>query len=84
MMFLLTQLYGLTKSKLAVASVFAAYGALGVTTYSGGRGGFLTGTPVGWADIPQITWIPVILYGLVFVLAWLFAGVAALLKKKKA
>ena len=84
MMFLLTQLYGLTKSKLAVASVFAAYGALVVTTYSGGLGGFLTGTPVGWADIHQITWIPVILYGLVFVLAWLFAGVAALLKKKKA
>ena len=84
MMFLLTQLYGLTKSKLAIAGVFAAYGALVVTTYSGGFGGFLTGTPVGWSDIHQITWIPVILYGLVFVLAWLFAGVAALLKKKKA
>lgn len=84
MMFLVTQMFGIFKSWLTVAGVFAAYAALVVTAYSGGFGGFLSGTSVGWADIHQITWIPVILYGLVFVLVWLFAGVAALLKKKKA
>ncbi|HML69263.1 MAG TPA: hypothetical protein PKA81_12835 [Clostridia bacterium] len=83
MMFLVTQMFGIFKSWLTAAGVFAVYAALVVTTYSGGFGGFLSGTSVGWADIHQITWIPIILYGLVFVLVWLFASVTALLKKTK-
>jgi len=84
MMFIVTQLFGLIKSWLAVAGVFATYATLVLITYSGALSGFLTGTSVGWTDIHQITWIPIILYGLVFVLAWLFAGIGALVKKKKA
>ncbi len=83
MMFLVTQVFGILKSRIAIAGVFVGYAALVLTTYSGALQNFLTGTPVGWADIHQITWIPVILYGLVFVLAWLFAGVYALIKKSK-
>ena len=83
MMFILTQVFGILKSRIAIAGVFAGYLALVLTTYSGALGSFLSGTPVGWADIHQITWIPVILYGLVFVLAWVFAGVSALIQKAK-
>ena len=83
MMFILTQMFGIIKSWLAAAGVFASYAALVAITYSGALGSWLSGTPVGWADIHQITWIPVILYGLVFVLVWLFAGVYALIKKAK-
>lgn len=83
MMFILTQVFGILKNRIAIAGVFAGYLALVLTTYSGALGSFLSGTPVGWADIHQITWIPVILYGLVFVLAWVFAGVSALIQKAK-
>ena len=83
MMFILTQVFGILKSRIAIAGVFAGYVALVLTTYSGALGNFLSGTPVGWADIHQITWIPIILYGLVFVMAWVFAGVYALIKKSK-
>ena len=83
MMFILTQMFGIIKSWLAAAGVFVSYAALVAITYSGALGNWLSGTPVGWADIHQITWIPVILYGLVFVLVWLFAGVYALIKKAK-
>ena len=44
-------------------------------------GSLFTWTPVGWADIHQITWIPIILYALVFALCWLFAGVGALMRR---
>jgi len=83
MMFILTQMFGLIKSWLAAAGVFVSYATLVAITYSGALQNWLSGTPVGWADIHQITWIPVILYGLVFVLAWVFAGVYALIKKAK-
>lgn len=83
MMFIVTQMFGLIKSRLAAAGVFVSYAALVLITYSGALQNWLSGTPVGMADIHQITWIPVILYGLVFVLAWLFAGVYALIKKAK-
>ena len=83
MMFIVTQVFGILKNKIAIAGVFVSYFALVLVTYSGALANLFTGTPVGWSDIHQITWIPVILYGLVFVLAWLFAGVSALLKKKK-
>ena len=83
MMFIVTQVFGIIKSKLAIAGIVASYATLVSIAYSGALATLFTGTPVGWTDIHQITWIPVILYGLVFVLAWLFAGVYALLRKKK-
>ncbi len=80
MMFIVTQMFGILKNKIAIFGVIASYIALVLVTYSGALGSLFSGTPVGWADIHQITWIPVILYGLVFVLAWLFAGIYALIK----
>ena len=84
MMFIVTQVFGILKNRVAIAGIIASYVALVLVTYSGALGQMFTGTPVGWTDIHQITWIPVILYGLVFALAWLFAGIGTLLKKKKA
>lgn len=84
MMFIVTQVFGILKNRVAIAGIIASYVALVLVAYSGALGQMFTGTPVGWTDIHQITWIPVILYGLVFALAWLFAGVGTLLKKKKA
>lgn len=83
MMFIVTQMFGILKNKIAIAGVFISYAALVLITYSGALKTLFTGTSVGWADLHQITWIPVILYGLVFVLAWLFAGVFALIRKAK-
>ena len=83
MMFIVTQMFGLIKSWLAAAGVFASYATLVLITYSGALGTLFTGTSVGWGDIHQITWIPIILYGLVFVMSWVFAGVSALIKKGK-
>jgi hypothetical protein len=83
MMFIVTQMFGILKSKIAIIGVIASYVALVLATYSGALGNLFSGTPVGWSDIHQITWIPVILYGLVFVLAWVFAGVYTLIKKAK-
>ena len=83
MMFIVTQMFGILKNKIAVIGVIASYIALVLVTYSGALANLFSGTSVGWSDIHQITWIPVILYGLVFVLAWVFAGVYALIKKAK-
>jgi len=83
MMFILTQMFGLIKSWLAAAGVFVSYATLVAIAYGGALQNWLSGTSVGWSDIHQVTWIPVILYGLVFVLAWVFAGVYALIKKAK-
>ena len=83
MMFIVTQMFGILKNKIAIIGVIASYVALVLVTYSGALGNLFSGTSVGWSDIHQITWIPVILYGLVFVLAWVFAGVYALIKKSK-
>jgi len=83
MMFIVTQMFGILKNKIAIIGVIASYVALVLVTYSGTLGNLFSGTSVGWSDIHQITWIPVILYGLVFVLAWVFAGVYALIKKSK-
>jgi predicted membrane protein len=82
MMFIVTQVYGILKNRIAIAGIIASYVALVLVTYSGALANLFTGTPVGWADIHQITWIPIILYGLVFALVWLFAGVAALIQHK--
>jgi hypothetical protein len=71
MMFIVTQLYGLTNKKPQIVAVTVIYAALAILVYSG-----VLGNPHTLADIHQITWIPIILYGLVFVLALVFWGVA--------
>ncbi|HWP21225.1 MAG TPA: hypothetical protein VN417_00685, partial [Candidatus Cryosericum sp.] len=84
MMFIVTQMYGVLKNRIAIAGIIASYLALVLTTYSGALKNLFTGTPVGWASIHQITWIPIILYLLVFVLVWLLQGVGLLLKRRQA
>ena len=76
MMFIVTQIHGLIKNRLAISGIIAGYAALVLVTYSGQFGHVFSGTPVGWADIHQITWIPLILYILVFVMTWLLQGVS--------
>jgi hypothetical protein len=83
MMFIVTQMYGVIKNRIAIAGIIASYAALVLVTYSGALKTLFTGTPVGWTSIHQITWIPVILYLLVFVLVWLLQGVGLLLKRKQ-
>ena len=78
MMFIVTQVYGIVKNRLAIAGITASYGCLVLLTYGGVFRDAFTGTPVGWASIHQITWIPIILYGLVFGIAWLLQGVSKL------
>lgn len=78
MMFIVTQIYGLIKNRIAIAGIIASYVALVLITYSGAFGNLFSGTTVGWADIHQITWIPVILYVLVFVIVWFMQGVTSL------
>ena len=82
MMFVVTQAYGVIKAKWAHVGIAAAYIGLALLTYSGRLNHAFSGTDVAWADIHQITWIPVILYGLVFALDWLAQG-AALLRRGK-
>ena len=81
MMFVVTQMFGVVTHKVARAGIAASYTCLVLLTYGGVFRNLFTGTSVGWASIHQITWIPVILYGLVFVLAWLLQGFAALQKR---
>ncbi len=81
MMFLVTQMHGVLRSKAARAGIIAGYAALALLTYSGVLRDWFTGTPVTFALLHQVLWIPVILYGLVFALAWAAQGVAALRRK---
>lgn len=82
MMFIVTQVHGIIKNRLVIAGLFASYVILVLVTYSGLLGNAFTGTEVGWSDIHQITWIPIILYALVFVIVWLMQGVAWLINRK--
>ncbi len=82
MMFIVTQVHGLMKNRIAIAGIISSYVALVLITYSGRLGDAFSGTAVGWADIHQITWIPIILYALVFGIVWLMQGVS-LLKKSE-
>ncbi len=76
MMFIVTQVHGILKNKVAIMGIIITYFAMVLVTYSGSLGEVFSGTPVGWSDIHQITWIPVILYGLVFVIVWVLQGVS--------
>ncbi len=82
MMFVVTQMFGIIKNRIAISGIIAGYAALVLVTYSGLLNNLFSGTSVGWSDIHQITWIPIILYALVFALVWLMQGVAYLLKTK--
>ena len=79
MMFIVTQLYGLTDKKPQIVAVTAIYAAIAILVYSG-----VLGNQNTLADIHQVTWIPIILYGLVFVLAFVFWGIAEVRDKIKA
>jgi hypothetical protein len=80
MMFIVTQAFGIIKRKAALICILAAYATLVLVTYSGMLGNAFSGISVSWGDIHQITWIPVILYGLAFLFVWLAQG-ASLLKR---
>ncbi len=82
MMFIVTQVYGILKNKIAIAGIIVCYAALVLLTYAGVFANAFTGTDVGWADIHQITWIPLILYGLVFALVFLMQAVSLIGRKK--
>ena len=83
LMFIVTQMYGVIKNRIAIAGITACYAMLVLLTYGGVFRNAFSGTPVGWASIHQITWIPIILYGLVFVLAWGAQGLASLFRRKR-
>lgn len=66
-MFVVTGAYGIIKNKITLISITVGYALLAVLAFSG-----ILGNENTIADIHQITWIPVILYGLVFVLIALY------------
>lgn len=67
MMFVVTGIYGITKSKLIVSLVSLSYLIGLVFVYSGVYFDYLD-----FSKIHQATWIPIILYALVFVLSFAF------------
>jgi len=82
MMFIVTQMVGLIRNRLAIAGITASYVVLVLMTYGGLFGDVFSGRAVGLGSLHQITWIPVILYGLVFVLAWLAQGLSRIMKPR--
>lgn len=78
MMFIVTGSHGVIKKKSIKVIMYAVYAALVLLVYT-------NIIPVGKSigDIHQITWIPIILYLLVFVLVWFFNGGAVLLERLK-
>jgi hypothetical protein len=75
MMFIVTGQYGIIKQKSALIGASAVYLAMAFLVYSG-----VFGNDNTLADIHQITWIPIILYGLVFAFSWVIS--LFFLKKK--
>jgi len=68
MMFIVTGQFGVIKQKSALVGASLVYLVMAVLVYSG-----VFGNDNTLADIHQITWIPIILYGLVFVFAWVLS-----------
>lgn len=68
-MFVVTGAYGIIKNKATLISITIAYALIAALAFSG-----VLGNDNTIADIHQITWIPIILYGLVFVLIALYQG----------
>jgi hypothetical protein len=79
LMFIITGMYGIISNKVALVGVSVLYLAIVTLVYSGVLGNANT-----LADFHQITWIPIILYALVFVLALVFAWVYQLVSKNNA
>ena len=79
LIFAVTQLYGLNLSKKAIVSWTSIYVIGVVLVYSG----LLFGVR-SFGRIHEITWIPVIEYGLVFLLSAILNLLQPLLSKKKA
>lgn len=77
MMFIVTGLYGVVKLKSLRIAFTSVYIAAAVLVYSG-----VLGTSQTISSIHQIFWIPVILYGLVFVTAGLYHIGVRLVKPK--
>ena len=78
MMFIVTQVWGIMKTHIAIGGVFVCYAALVLLTYTGVFGSSHT---IG--QIHQITWIPLILYGLAFALVFLLQLITMLRPHKK-
>ncbi len=66
-MFVVTQLYGLRASKVTIITVTSLYVVMALVTYSG-----LVFDSKSFDMIHQVTWIPIILYGLVFAIVYVF------------
>ncbi|MBN2878342.1 MAG: hypothetical protein JXN65_01820 [Clostridia bacterium] len=78
MMFVVTALYGLTKKKGIILAISIAYILLALLVFSG-----VLGNDNTLADIHQVTWIPIILYALVFVLIGLYQAAYLLFGRKQ-
>ncbi|WKY46620.1 hypothetical protein Q5O24_09530 [Eubacteriaceae bacterium ES3] len=80
MMFIVTQMYGVVRWKSLRIGFTLAYLAVAIIVYSG-----ILGTGQQISQIHQIFWIPVILYGLVFVIVGSYhIAMKVFLKKQKA
>lgn len=77
-MFVVTGAYGIIKNKVTLISITIAYALLAALAFSG-----ILGNENTLSDIHQITWIPVILYGLVFVIIALYQGAYLIGSKSK-
>jgi len=77
-MFVVTQAYGVIDKKTALIGITAAYLIAAIVIYSGILGNDNTIT-----DIHQITWIPIILYALVFFVSYLLQGGNMIVNKIK-
>jgi hypothetical protein len=77
MMFIITGMYGVVRHKALRIAFSASYLLMAVLVYSG-----LPGTGYQLSEIHQIFWIPVILYGLVFVFVALYHITMKLMRHK--
>jgi hypothetical protein len=78
MMFIITGMYGIISQKAVLISLTIIYFVMAGIVYSGVLGNANT-----LADIHQITWIPIILYVLVFILSWLMGIIYNTLSQRK-
>lgn len=78
-MFVVTQAYGIIDKKSALLGITASYVISVLVIYSG-----ILGNDISITDIHQITWIPIILYALVFVISYMIQSgflIAKIIKK---
>lgn len=78
-MFVVTQAYGIIDKKSALIGITVSYIISVIVIFSG-----ILGNDNNLADIHQITWIPIILYALVFVISYMIQSgflIAKIIKK---